>query len=193
MLKHPSAASSTEGVIPSDSRTTTAPSLCVVQGPPQAKECATRKRLPDHQPTGEPFSKKLPHRTKREPVIVEPSLWALAYKDLQEAQPELIKNFSDCLGISTTGTMDGELVYPDIEGLAHKALGDIKQAKDLKEKLSGTSATIRKYFEQTVKVVIASNEFISKAVLANPYAALAWTGVSLLLPVGCSEIPISYC
>ncbi|MCJ1247609.1 hypothetical protein MMC30_004824 [Trapelia coarctata] len=178
-----SAASSTEGIIPSNSRTTTALSLNAVQGPSQPKEGANRKQTLDQEPSGEQLSKKLPHRTKREPVIVEPSLWALAYKDLQEAQPELVEKFSHCLGISTTRTKDGKLVYPDIEGVAHKALGEIQQARDLEEKLRGTSATIRKYFEQTVKVVIASNDFISKAVSANPYAALAWTGVSLLLPL----------
>lgn len=124
---------------------------------------------------------------------MELSLWALAYKDLREAQPELVKNFSNCLGISTTGTKDGELVYPDIEGAAHEALEEIKQAKASKEKLSRTSATIRKYFEQIVKVVIASNDFISTAVSANPYAALAWTGVSLLLPVSYSRISVSCC
>ena len=105
----------------------------------------------------------------------------------------MVKKFSHFLGISTSGTKDGELVYPDIERVAHEAFGKIQQARDLKEKLSGTSATIRKCFEQTMKFVIASNDFISKAVSVNPYAALAWTGVNLLLPVSYSEISVSCC
>lgn len=189
MSQGSSAASSTEEIIPLNSRTTTAPSLNAVQGPSQAKEGVTWKQTLCQKPSGESLSKRL-SQTTRKPAIVEPSLWALAYKDLQEAQPELVKNFSHSLGISTSGTKDGELVYPDVEGAAHKALGQIQQAQ---EKLSGTSATIRKCFEKTVKFVIASNDFISKAVLVNPYAALAWTGVNLLLPVSYLEISVSCC
>jgi hypothetical protein len=111
------------------------------------------------------------------------SLWALAYRDLQKANPELVESFSHCLGIGTALTDTTTFVYSDIKGPAHKALEEINEARNSKDKLDGTSVTIRKYFEQTIKIVIASKDFISSAVSANPYAALAWTGVSLLLPV----------
>ena len=51
------------------------------------------------------------------------------------------------------------------------------------EAISGKSDKVRKYFEQTIKLVISTKDFISAAVVANPYAATAWTGVCLVLLV----------
>ena len=95
----------------------------------------------------------------------------------------MIKAFRDCLGISANGTDNEGFVHSDIKNIASKASEAIKQASDSRESLEGKSATVRKYFESAAKVVIASNDYITSAVSANPYAALAWTGISLLLPV----------
>ena len=97
--------------------------------------------------------------------------------------PGLVEEFKHCLGISTIDVDDQNLGRPMIDGVAQEALKALTEADDSKKELSRTSAKIRKYFEQAVKVIIASKDFISSAVSANPYAALAWTGVSLLLPV----------
>ena len=116
-------------------------------------------------------------------MVAEDSLWDLAYKNLQRANPILVQNFNLYLGLSTTDTEDGNPDYSRIDEVTRKALEGLNDAESSKESLNKTSATIRKYFEQAVKLVIASKDFISSAVSANPYAALAWTGVSLLLPV----------
>ena len=50
--------------------------------------------------------------------------------------------------------------------------------------LAGTSIKIREYGERIAKFVSWSGDFVSTAVNAQPFAALAWAGVSILLPVG---------
>ena len=69
-----------------------------------------------------------------------------------------------------------------------EALQKLLQAKSSKEHLDKTTP-IRKCFEQTIKVIFASKDYISSAVSVNPYAALAWTGISLLLPVCQAKLP----
>ena len=94
-----------------------------------------------------------------------------------------MQGFSQCLGVVKNETGMESFVDRNIKDVAQKALERLQQKNELKESLKGTSAIIRKYFDQTVKIIIASKDFISLATSANPYAALAWTGVSLLLPV----------
>ncbi|MCJ1384636.1 hypothetical protein MMC17_007754, partial [Xylographa soralifera] len=140
-------------------------------------------KQPDEQDPVEACPEKLTQSAPPKSVVVEPSLWALAYDALQKTNPELIEKFNHCLGISTTDIDNKSLVLPSTDRVVQKAFDELKEAGSSNEELKKTSAKIRKYFEQTIKIVIASKDYISSAVSANPYAALAWTGVSLLLPL----------
>lgn len=60
-------------------------------------------------------------------------------------------------------------------------INDVNIAKEL---MSGKPAKVRKYFEQTIKIMLSGKDFVSAAVAFNPYAATAWTGVCFILPVG---------
>ena len=117
-------------------------------------------------------------------------LWTSAYSRLKDQDPELIQEFRRCLGL--TATDDRAITVIELDEVTKRALEELENPEEVKgDKLSRTKASIRKCFEQTVKVVAASNAFISAAISSNPYAALAWTGVSLLLPV--SRFNISSC
>ena len=105
------------------------------------------------------------------------SLWALAYEDLQQANPDLVKEFENCLGAKTSRQ---DL---DADSLAQRALQEIDKVELSKTRLHATSAMIRKYFEQALKIVVTSKDFITAIASTNPYAALAWTGISFVLPV----------
>jgi hypothetical protein len=122
-------------------------------------------------------------------VSNENSLWASAYRDFQVANPELAAKFEHCMGI--TSVKNGENCYPEIKGLALKSLEEITQADNWKGKSSTPSAIMQKYFDQIIKIIIASKTFISSAISANPHAALAWAGISLLLPVCPFTVSIS--
>ena len=104
----------------------------------------------------------------------ERSLWASAYAFLQIENPRLVQKFEHCLGISATDN-DAE-----IDGLAQKALEKIGEAQDSGEK---HESSLQKYTKKAIELIIASKDFISSAASVEPHAALAWAGVSLLLPV----------
>lgn len=108
------------------------------------------------------------------------SLWALAFEDLEKANPELIEKFKYCMGAvnEADNVQNYESATKEIVQNAFAKINDLS-----KETISGKSDKIRKYFEQTIKLVISTKDFISAAVVANPYAATAWTGVCLVLPV----------
>ncbi|KAL8724506.1 MAG: hypothetical protein Q9181_006794 [Wetmoreana brouardii] len=113
-------------------------------------------------------------------TTIEKSLWALAYENLRQENPELTQKFTDCLEISTDDPSN--VVGPRIDQMAHRALEEIQNIEDSK-KHTRTAMAVRKYSKKAVEIVIASKSFIASAVSANPYAAMAWSGVSLLLPL----------
>lgn len=108
------------------------------------------------------------------------SLWALAFQDLEKVNPELIEKFKYCMGFDNEAdsVQNSESITKEIAQNAFVKINDLS-----KEAISGKSDKVRKYFEQTIKLVISTKDFISAAVVANPYAATAWTGVCLVLPV----------
>ena len=79
-------------------------------------------------------------------MVVEPSLWGLAYRNLQKESPELIQKFNFCRGISSTDTENENLTFPSLDGVAQEALEKLQ----LEATLNKTSPTIRKCFEQTI-------------------------------------------
>ena len=116
-------------------------------------------------------------------VFTKDSLWTLAYENLQNADPDLIHEFNLYLEINATDADNGRLTLSGIDQITQRASDELEKAKTTNEKPHKTSAVIRRSFEKILKFIDASNSFISSAVSVNPYAALAWTGVSLLLPV----------
>ena len=128
----------------------------------------------------------------KETVIPVQPLWTSAYGRLKDQDPELIREFRRCLGL--TATDDGDINDAELDDITKRALRELEKPEEVKgDKLSGTKASIRKYFQRTVEVVAAGDAFISAALSSNPYAAVAWTGVSLLLPVSRLNISPSRC
>ncbi|MCJ1402755.1 hypothetical protein MMC11_005976, partial [Xylographa trunciseda] len=170
------------GGISSNPRTAIASSSNAVPAVSQSTE-AVDLQQPSNQDPVTACSDKLSQSATLKPVVVEPSLWALAYDDLQRSNPELITKFNHCLGINSTDVDKDNITCSSIDHVVRKAVEKLKEARKSKDQLDKTSATIRKHFEEAVKIIIASNNYISPAVSTNPYAAIAWTGISLLLPL----------
>ena len=127
---------------------------------------------------GEACLGKLSQPATLKSVVAEPSLWALAIHNLQEEKPELIKEYYICLDIVSIDTDNGNSIFPIFDGAVQKALEKVQFIEELNK-----TSTVRKYSGLIIKAIIASKDSISSAVSLNPYAAIAWTGVSLLLPV----------
>ena len=111
------------------------------------------------------------------------SLWGLAFEEIQKTNPQLIEKFNECLLGLEVEAEGKHIPKPAAGDVVQDALSKIKELNASKEALSGKSDKIRRFFEQTIKLVISAKDFISAAVAFNPYAATAWTGICLVFPV----------
>ncbi|KAJ5202187.1 hypothetical protein N7449_004266 [Penicillium cf. viridicatum] len=96
-------------------------------------------------------------------------LWALAYVILQKRDPELVEGYQTHLSLaqrnSSVDAVDTDLSNPRSVDLL---------VKDVK---------IREQTEKLAKFLLWADPVVKNAVSTQPYAALAWAGVSLLLPL----------
>ena len=145
------------------------------RGKKASEDAGTRQDLRTRAPQG-----PIGFRSKE----IKPSLWAYAYERVQQENVKLSREFEARLGISTTSTLrdDDRDFYTRIEAIQQKALEGIETARKSGE-LSETTAKIKRCFEKGIAVIIGAKDLIASAVSANPYAALAWSGVSVMLPV----------
>lgn len=111
----------------------------------------------------------------------ELDLWARAYEILQAREPGLVSDFAKHLA-SLHGDSD-PLSPRSIQSIVTRLLDD-RDKKQWRVSLLGKDVKIREQAEKMVKFLIWSDSIVSAVVSSQPYAALAWSGVSLLLPVG---------
>ena len=108
-----------------------------------------------------------------------------AYNVLEIRDPELVAAYArylDTSCVTSTTPAEHALSPKLIEAVIEEKL-QINEAKKLVIPLGTESIKVREQGEKIVKFILWSSDFISTAVSAQPYAALAWSGVSLLLPV----------
>lgn len=61
---------------------------------------------------------------------------------------------------------------------------DNREKEQWRVSLMGKELKIRQQAERLVKFLLWSDKLVKDALSTQPYAALAWSGVSLILPVG---------
>ena len=185
---------STAANAPSDSRSVTTSSMKMDPPYDQAKENDASERSNGLENFERKFAEQpLQQASSKKSIVLEHSLWALAYENLQAKNPELVERFEHCLGISTTriDTDNRDIIGPSMEKVVQGAFQELEKCDYLKERLNSASS-MRNGFEQVLKIINASKDYISSAVSVNPYAALAWTGVNLLLPVRSVPVLVLY-
>lgn len=108
------------------------------------------------------------------------ALWKDAYKGLKEKEPGLVQLLENVSGASfasqeqTTAVVQERLLSRD--------------EKQWIIKLAGKSIRVREYGERVTKFVLWSKDIVSSALSSQPNMALAWTGITLLLPVCAHEV-----
>ena len=110
--------------------------------------------------------------------------WMQAYDILRARQPELIADYEKHLASLHGGTApSADLSNPrSVESIVKQLLKD-REDKQWQVSLWGKDIKVRKQAEKLVKFLLWTDPIVKNAVSAQPYAALAWSGVSLLLPV----------
>lgn len=110
--------------------------------------------------------------------------WAHAYAALKVREPELIAAY-ECQLVKSMGSTTKCLSPELVEDIARSKLLD-REAHQMVIDLGKKSIKVREQGEKVVKFILWSKDIISPAVSAEPYTALVWSGVSILLPVECT-------
>ncbi|KAK4217109.1 hypothetical protein QBC37DRAFT_415457 [Rhypophila decipiens] len=110
--------------------------------------------------------------------------WARAYKEVEERERELMADYRKHLVslLPSEAAASSDLSSLPIELIVQTLLED-RNKKQWRVSLLGKDVLVREQVERLVKFFLWSDGFVKQAVSAQPYAALAWSGVSLLLPL----------
>lgn len=103
------------------------------------------------------------------------TLWKDAYDRLRQKEPGLVQSFELELGAG----FDSQ---KQIEAVVEQRLAS-RDEKQWIIKLASKPVKIREHGERVIKFALWSKDFVSSALATQPHLALAWTGVTLLLPV----------
>ena len=109
-------------------------------------------------------------------------LWKQAYTKLELREPDLMRAYKLLLTPIRTNLTDSSLSPEVVETIVKSKLED-READQLVINLGKKPVKVREQGEKVVKFIIWSKDIVSQALSAQPYAALAWSGVSILLPV----------
>lgn len=122
-------------------------------------------------------------------------LWTEAYNTVGKdtANAKLLERFEQYIKEGRDSALDEGA--PGAEGASQRErLSAIQRAAKqrldkvanahLSLSIAGKTIVVREVFRKVIETVLAFKETIGSAVSANPCAALAWTGVMAMLPVG---------
>lgn len=120
---------------------------------------------------------------------VSEDLWSRAYIALAERDPELVKDYERHIGARRSDDeAAGQATLADPRSLKEvvETLQDERKSKQWKFSVRSRDKLFRDLLERLVKLLSFADAVIKQAVSAQPYAALAWSAVSIFLPV-CKE------
>lgn len=123
-------------------------------------------------------------------------LWTQAYREFETHQPELAADYSRHLIAFHQGDMSADVAAIS-DASARTYLSNLNSTEPLMEQLLQNRAKeqwripllekdvkFRDQVEKLTKFLLWSDQFVKTAMSTQPCAALAWSGVSILLPVG---------
>jgi hypothetical protein len=109
-------------------------------------------------------------------------MWRLAYNELQKEDPELIEAYSLSLEFIDP-TSSNPLSSPESIQDIVSALTRAREAKQWTVAFGARQIKVRAQVEKLVKFAHGCNSIIGPAAKSQPYAALAWSGVTVCLSV----------
>ena len=114
-------------------------------------------------------------------------LWEHAYDILKHRNPELVTAYERYLVSADDSSTSFPLSPEHIEAIVKSKTED-RESKQLLIRIGGESIKVREQCDKIFKFILWSSKFVSPALSAQPYAALALSGVSILFSVGCLMI-----
>jgi hypothetical protein len=129
----------------------------------------------------------------RKPISELTELWNEAYEELKDKEESLMKKYEDemskdmttMLGSTSLALGASEVAVRRKEQMTVLVDKKVVEAKKSawKLKYGDHEILLRDLAEPVVNIINDAEKFVDGAVSANPYASIAWAGVSLLLPV----------
>jgi hypothetical protein len=150
--------------------------------------------LPSPPPSSiQPSAQTEPTISGTPPTDDGADLWEQAYDIFRKEEPVLIEDYNRHLVGNVAPAADLSS-RQSVEAVLKKLL-EYREKKQWKIPFPGHDIKIRTQVEGLAKFLQWSDPFIQEAVSTQPYAALAWSGVSLLLPVSsrCTSGLLSSC
>ncbi|PON29941.1 hypothetical protein TGAM01_v201307 [Trichoderma gamsii] len=110
--------------------------------------------------------------------------WTRAYEMFQGRESELAADYEKHLAtLQEDPQPNSDLSTPlAVESIVKQLLAD-REKKQWQVPLLGKDIKVREQVERLAKFVLWSDEIVKSALSAQPYAALAWSGVSMVLPL----------
>lgn len=114
-------------------------------------------------------------------------LWNIAYEKLRAEDGELIKEYERKLEgnmVASLGSMleSNTSMRDRMQTILEYKMDEVN-ADTWKLKFRSSEVEVKDVVQPILGIVSLVNDYITGAVSANPYASLAWAGISLLLPV----------
>ena len=125
---------------------------------------------PDHSST----PKVVNHTT------VSERLWKSAYARLEEDEADMLDQFYRAI-IPAAAIQTPPTLTEVADSIARRL--EEQDSERLRFKLFGRSVNVREQSERIIKFVVWAKDVVGAALKAEPHAAVAWAGISLLLPV----------
>ncbi|CAG8898977.1 unnamed protein product [Penicillium egyptiacum] len=111
-------------------------------------------------------------------------IWSRAYEVAENREPELMTDYASHLAsIQGNPTTKRRISSSGFAEDVVKQLLEDREKKQWRLPLLGNNLIIRKEAERLAKVLLWADPFVKSAVSTQPYAALAWSSVSILLPL----------
>ncbi|KAK1454474.1 hypothetical protein CCUS01_10437 [Colletotrichum cuscutae] len=163
-----------------------APSSCTTDssGTAQSISATEPSNTLQEDTRDEPAAKLTPSQNSEGSIR---QLWDVAYQNLRNQEECLVQEFEDQIcgnlaaGLSVgvgshAGTKDWLATI-----LKHKM--DQVNRESWRLKFGSSEVEVQDVVKPVLAVVDWANDFVAKALVFNPYASIAWSGVSLLLPL----------
>lgn len=116
-------------------------------------------------------------------------LWSVAYDHLREIDEGFIDNYEKELRGNLTAALGSMMLgskadrQDQMRTILQTKMEEVNR-ESWRLKFGSSEVQVKDLVQPILGVVDWANEYITGAVTANPCASLAWSGVSLLLPVG---------
>ena len=119
-------------------------------------------------------------------------LWNVAYEKLREENKELLQRYE--AELQRAHEVDSALSrQQQMDAILKQKIEEVER-DSWKLKFANSEVPVKNLAEPVLGVISLANDYITGAVSGNPYASMAWSGVSLLLPVSrpwlCSRVGI---